>query len=166
MKILDSAITNSIKSIGQPVLPVAVFITKYGLYSYALITLAVAYLLTDRLRIVWFLIPVVATFLVTMILQHMFRRARPERHDELYKLFFTTFSFPSAHSSVSFSFATCLSILFLQYEAPQAWIFVAGFYLLASLIALSRVVVGVHYFFDTLIGALLGIVISVILIGM
>jgi undecaprenyl-diphosphatase len=61
-------------------------------------------------------------------------------------------AFPSLHSANSFALAFILTRFFRQ----NAWIF----YTLASLIALSRVIVGVHYPLDILGGAILGTLIA------
>ncbi|MFV0478749.1 MAG: phosphatase PAP2 family protein [Parahaliea sp.] len=58
------------------------------------------------------------------------------------------FSFPSGHSSAAFLLATSLALIFGA--AP------AAMYLWACGVALSRVVLGVHFPGDTLAGALMG----------
>jgi undecaprenyl-diphosphatase len=58
------------------------------------------------------------------------------------------FSFPSGHSSGAFLLATCLAII---YGGP-----VAAVYLWASGVAVSRVILGVHFPGDTLAGAIMG----------
>ncbi len=62
------------------------------------------------------------------------------------------FSFPSAHAANSFAMATVLSWR-LPKVAPIAFVF-------AALVAYSRIYVGVHYPFDVIAGALLGLVIG------
>ena len=61
-------------------------------------------------------------------------------------------SFPSNHAANSFAFATVLSYFFSKYKLHL--------FLLASVIAFSRVYVGVHYPFDILFGAIFGYTIS------
>lgn len=64
----------------------------------------------------------------------------------------STFSFPSGHATVSFACATVLAL-----AVPRLrW----QLYALAALIAFSRVYVGVHYPFDVLAGAVLGVVLA------
>jgi undecaprenyl-diphosphatase len=62
------------------------------------------------------------------------------------------YSFPSTHATAAFAFAyVCARVD----PAIRVWV-----YILASLIGLSRVYLGVHYPFDILAGAILGIIIG------
>ena len=60
-----------------------------------------------------------------------------------------THSFPSGHATVAFACATTLALAVPRLRVPL--------YVLATLIAFSRVYVGVHYPLDVLAGAVLGI---------
>ena len=61
-------------------------------------------------------------------------------------------SFPSAHASNSFAMATVATWRFRKF-APV-------FYVVAALVAYSRVYVGLHYPFDVMAGAILGILLG------
>ncbi|WP_423363126.1 phosphatase PAP2 family protein [Mycoplasma sp. P36-A1] len=63
-------------------------------------------------------------------------------------------SMPSGHSLSSFLMATILSYYFPKYKIPL--------YILATMISLSRVYVGVHYFSDVLVGSALGVIFAII----
>ena len=65
----------------------------------------------------------------------------------------STSSFPSGHATVSFACATVLALAVPRFRAPL--------FALAALIAFSRVYVGVHYPFDVLAGAVLGLLLGV-----
>jgi undecaprenyl-diphosphatase len=67
----------------------------------------------------------------------------------------STYSFPSGHATVSFACATVLALAVPRLRWPL--------FLLAALISFSRVYVGVHYPFDVLAGALLGVAIAIAL---
>ena len=68
----------------------------------------------------------------------------------------TTSSFPSGHASTSFACAYVIARL-----APRL---TAVVYLLAALIAVSRVYVGVHFPLDILAGAVLGTIVAIALL--
>ena len=64
----------------------------------------------------------------------------------------STHSFPSGHSATAFACATVLASLAPRWRGP--------FYLLAALIALSRVYNGLHYPTDVLAGSALGVLVG------
>ncbi|HEX4930199.1 MAG TPA: phosphatase PAP2 family protein [Gaiellaceae bacterium] len=66
-----------------------------------------------------------------------------------------TYSFPSGHATVSFACASVLALAVPRLRVPL--------YALAVLISFSRVYVGVHYPFDVLVGAVLGVAIAIAL---
>jgi undecaprenyl-diphosphatase len=68
----------------------------------------------------------------------------------------STSSFPSGHSSTSFACAYVISRLAPRLTLPV--------YVLAALIAFSRIYVGVHYPLDVLAGALLGTLVAIALL--
>ena len=67
----------------------------------------------------------------------------------------STYSFPSGHATVSFACATVLALAVPRLRWPL--------YALATLIAFSRVYVGVHFPFDVLAGAVLGVLLAIAL---
>lgn len=64
----------------------------------------------------------------------------------------TTFSFPSAHTAVFFALATAMLLINRR--------FAFFLFIMASLIAISRVVLNVHYSIDIIGGALIGVFIG------
>lgn len=67
----------------------------------------------------------------------------------------STYSFPSGHATVSFACATVLALAVPRLRIPL--------FVLAALISFSRVYVGLHYPFDVLAGAVLGVGIAIAL---
>lgn len=87
---------------------------------------------------------------IYFVLKNLFKRSRP--YVALNTQNFITpgdrFSFPSGHTSAAFLVATLLST-FHPYSTPLVMLW-------ASTVAMARVVLGVHFPTDTLIGALMG----------
>lgn len=94
--------------------------------------------------------------LAGVVLKRLIGRARPWRLDELGTLWFDPVqplnaslqSLPSGHATTSFAFAVALVALF-----GRVWGIV---FVLAVLIAMSRIVVGAHFLSDAIAGAVLG----------
>lgn len=64
-------------------------------------------------------------------------------------------SFPSSHAANSFAIATLISLSYRR----QVWLYLT----IAAIISYSRVAVGVHYPFDVLVGAFVGVLCAIIL---
>jgi undecaprenyl-diphosphatase len=89
---------------------------------------------------------------VYFILKNGFKRNRPQQAIKDFRSVITPsdqFSFPSGHTSAAFMVATLLAYFF-----PALTI---GLYAWALLVGFSRVVLGVHFPTDTLMGMALGI---------
>lgn len=103
--------------------------------------------------------------LIAAILKRLFGRARPIWLEtegvfsfQLFKPFAWDFqSFPSGHATTSLAFALTMTLLFGK---KGMWVFVP-----AALIALSRVVIQMHYLSDSLFGAMLGMSLAWIMAG-
>jgi len=95
--------------------------------------------------------------LVSRILKPFFQRIRPCNALEDVHLLVRkskAYSMPSAHAANFFAAATVFSYFYRKYQ----WIF----WTIAALVAYSRISVGVHYPFDVLVGALVGVAVSVV----
>ena len=91
-----------------------------------------------------------------LILKHLFFRPRPCEVDQTFALLITrptSSSFPSTHTAFSFGAATAI---FMNYKRAGIAAFV-----LALLIAFSRLYLFVHFPTDVLCGAILGVVIGI-----
>lgn len=94
--------------------------------------------------------------LVASLLKNILGRARPKLFDSVGHFDFQFFAFhsdyvsiPSGHATAIFAFASVIGIFW-----PRGRLLL---YTLAAWIALSRVLIGVHYFTDAVLGAILGI---------
>lgn len=91
----------------------------------------------------------------SQLLKHLFSRVRPcHTFNDLNLLMGckNSFSFPSSHAVNNFAAAFFLSSFFPMYKKT--------FYLIAILIAISRVYVGLHYPSDIIAGAVFGILLG------
>lgn len=97
------------------------------------------------------------TIAATLLTKVIVKRNRPMLSmDNIYfdKDFFKRndrYSFPSGHSSISFSTATSLTLRY-----PDNPYLIAGLYLRAVVVSFGRIYIGAHYPADVLVGALIG----------
>jgi len=91
------------------------------------------------------------------ILKVIFFRPRPSQTVINFFDFDSGFSFPSGHSERAFSGAVILSNYYKKYSLL--------FYILAVLVAFSRIYIGVHYPLDVVIGSVNGIIFSMLVLS-
>jgi len=112
--------------------------------------------------IILFSVSFLVTFLLAdVILKNIFLRPRPFLESKIYNLGSISscpkdFSFPSAHAATAFTAATVLT----YFDKKRRWFY----YFVAILISYSRIYLGCHYFFDVVVGAIIGNVISRLLL--
>ncbi len=92
------------------------------------------------------------TTILTFGMKELFNRPRPAEHDPSIIALKNAQngSFPSGHTSIAFSTATSLSIIY-----PK-WYVIVPSYTWASLVGYSRLYMGVHYPTDVIAGAIVG----------
>lgn len=94
---------------------------------------------------------IIAGGLVT-VLKFLMRRDRPRERGGFYSTKYDRYSFPSGHATR----VACLAMVF-SHQFPR-WAVV--FYALALFAALCRVVLGIHYLSDVLVGLAIGFLVS------
>ena len=130
--------------------------------SYGLVWLGLAVVLSGfSWRRPWLVLRVAVTILLSEMISGLLKvavgRDRPplaNAEPEPLVHLPATSSFPSGHSMVSFACATVLALAVPRLRWPL--------FALAALIAWSRVYVGVHYPFDILAGAILGVALGLV----
>lgn len=103
-------------------------------------------------------VSVVGAYAVSYVLKLIFHAPRPfVTHGDVHPLVVETplSSFPSGHATLFFALAMAIYL----YNKPAGWVF----FLFAIIIALSRIVVGVHYPLDIVVGAVIGVGMAYIL---
>ena len=124
----------------------AIFITVFSL------SLVIFGSTNNKLIGVEAILALIVSQIVVHSLKRLLSRERPYKIIEqlnTYGIDLSDYSFPSGHTTASFSLATTLAL-----NLPKIYIIV---YIFAILIAISRIYLGVHYPTDVAAGILLGI---------
>ena len=122
------------------------------------VVLGVGFLLVKQRRFDAVLLASAAgtTALVTTGLKEVFRRARPEYGDPVHGQH--SFSFPSGHASGAFTVYVLLALLLsIGLSARARALLIGGALGLAALVAVTRVLLPVHYLSDVIAGAAIGL---------
>ena len=157
---IDFGILNFIQQyIAGPALDtVMAFITHLGDYGILWIGICLVFLTMPKHRkngLILASAMVAGLIICNLLLKNIIARPRPFMINDFPIIINPPmgYSFPSGHSSISFVAASVIAARYRKY-APLA-------YLTASLIALSRIYLYVHYPSDVVAGALMGILIGV-----
>ena len=128
---------------------IAVFLAVYLIFAFAILILL---MINNKKLLITAVLSSIIAFASKHLISLFYFRPRPFiDHDvNLIVNHLTDSSFPSNHAAVSFALATSI---FLYNRKLGTISFV-----IAGLIAVSRVFVGVHYFSDIITGALIGAV--------
>lgn len=139
-----------------------VIVTSLGNKGFIWIIIAVLLIINKKYRKIGFIALgalILSTILGEGILKHVVQRIRPSADISAVNLLISkplSYSFPSGHTASSFAVTGVLVKYFKKY-AP-------GFWILASLIAFSRLYLYVHYPTDVLGGIILGLICSNVVI--
>ncbi|MHC6179221.1 phosphatase PAP2 family protein [Clostridium sp. JNZ X4-2] len=139
-----------------------IFITRLGNLGTIWVIIAVILIITKKYRnagIATLCAVILGAVLGEGIIKHLVQRPRPFAEYGAANLLISrplSSSFPSGHTTAAFAAAGVLSRYFKRYAA--------GFFILAFLIAFSRLYLYVHYPTDVLAGMILGIICSKIVL--
>ena len=154
---LDMYLFLTINQISNPILnPLFIFITYIGESLFWIFMIILLWLKKERKASIHLIYAFVLDSILAFSVKSIFQRPRPpERFPEL-EVLRTEYglSFPSAHSQRVFSGAVILGSF---YKKLRVVLFV-----LAVVVAFSRIYIGVHYPSDVLIGSINGIIIGLI----
>ena len=137
----------------NPIFKLITFLGNVGWFWILLTVVFLAIPQTRRTGAIMAISAIVDVLLVNLIMKNLFARTRPYiLFESLVSLVGeeSDFSFPSGHSAISFAVATVILLCLPKRLGIPAII-------LASLIALSRLYVGVHYPTDVIAGVAVGI---------
>ncbi|MEY7998896.1 phosphatase PAP2 family protein [Clostridium sp. Mt-5] len=141
-----------------------IFVTRLGNLGTIWIIIAVFLIITKKYRnagIATLCAVILGAVLGEGIIKHIVQRPRPFVESGTMNLLISrplSSSFPSGHTTAAFAAAAVLSRYFKRYAA--------GFFVLAFLIAFSRLYLYVHYPTDVLAGIVLGLLCSKIVFYM
>jgi undecaprenyl-diphosphatase len=110
-----------------------------------------------RLAMIVLLATLLITATIIVFIKYTLRRERPRDPTGFVTIAYDKYSFPSGHSARM----SCLAITVLFFYPPIGLILV----LLALLVALARVVIGVHYVADVVVGLAIGAIIAASFVG-
>lgn len=155
----DQDFSQFLFSIRNPILDgIFTFFSIIGDKMLVWILLALIFLLIARnwYFILSFFVGAGSVYVINSVIKHIVQRERPFTQDPTLIPLLTesSYSFPSGHASSSFLAATIISYYFPKFRVVL--------FILAAIIAFSRVYVGVHYLTDVLAGAIEGVVIGLI----
>jgi undecaprenyl-diphosphatase len=157
----DHSLTARIRAWGKP---------RYQLWYFFAVQLLNVYLIAWLVFgvmgwLAWQEIPLTAViaYVIALLVQALLARERPKFEQTTgYKMWWRTYSCPSGHALIASACATTF-LLLTHFPTPLvAGLFGAMFIIAALLIGIGRIVVGVHYFADILLGFVLGITVGVV----
>ncbi len=112
----------------------------------------------------WWVLPVIAfsAWLLAISTQAIVARERPKFEQKTgYQMWWRTYAFPSGHATISSAVATVILLASVGPSLPVLIALGVVFFIAEILIGLGRIVVGVHYLGDVLVGFGVGIAFGV-----
>ena len=134
-----------------------------GAYCLVVISILLLFFIKNKKIPLSIIINLVLVFFTSQIFKFIFRRPRP---NEIFLVNASGYSYPSGHAMVSFAFYIyLLHLLCKKIDNKFVKILLSTFTtFLLSLIAFSRIYLGVHYFSDIIGGLLLGTAFVILII--
>jgi len=137
------------------------FFTLLGNYALVWFALSIAIALKQKQKakqiIVATVLAIGYSYILTTFFKLLFQVPRPTDLRPLTAdICPTDFSFPSGHAATSFAAAVILG----QFDPTRRWLY----FILATLISYSRIYLNCHHTIDVIVGAVLGIIISLIVL--
>jgi undecaprenyl-diphosphatase len=154
----DTLLFHAVNGLPHPVLADTFAGTLSGLASWGLLWLFIAavIILREEKRDHWFFLPLTTAIgwawcLAELVVKPIFGRIRPVYASGTIVVppVPSGYSFPSTHATIAFAAAYVIASRDRRLRLPM--------YLLAALVALSRVYLGHHYPSDVVVGAVLGL---------
>ena len=161
--LMDENLFYYVNGFSNPVLD-AIFIplTYFGSMYFWIFIIIIAWVKNEKKLSVYLIYAIILDSVLSLSLKWMFMRSRPS--ESLIKSIVVERefgpSFPSGHTERAFSGSVILSSFYKIFEYESV------FYILAFLVAVSRIYLGVHYPIDTIFGALIGVIIGYIILNL
>ena len=139
------------------VMPLFTYLAEYGILSIVLSLVLICIKKTRKCGLVMALSVALGFIIVNLGIKPLVARVRPYDAYPFYELLIgaqSDFSFPSGHTLCAFETATSLALYYKKLALPVI--------VVACIIGFSRMYLYVHYPTDVLVGAILGISLSVL----
>ncbi len=159
-KTFDTKISTAVQRMGKRAPWFWEFSAAWAFYAFIIVGVYFVWLMPFGMWYTTLAMPAIGVWLTTLLVQLIVRRPRPSHTQNGFALWVRTYSFPSAHASTSFGCAVLLSAAALMMAPHIATVLIPAVFVLASLIALSRIAVGVHYPSDVAAGIIFGTVLA------
>ncbi len=158
----DKHLTETIHNMGKAQLTLWKLFSAYGIYAFVFFFLGVWFANDwDAQTFAQMCLSVGITLFITFAIRYTVKRSRPNFLHTGYVPALKKYSFPSAHSSIAFALASAIALVQLSAGLNILGLVTAiVLFVVAVLISVSRVMVGVHYLSDILVGAGLGTIVS------
>ena len=158
----DKHLTEAIHNMGKAQLTLWKVFSAYGIYAFVFFFLGVWFANDwDAQTFAQMCLSVGITLLIVFAIRYTVKRPRPSFLNTGYIPALRKYSFPSAHASTAFALATAIALVQLSAGLNTLGLVTAiVLFMVAILISVSRVMVGVHYLSDILVGAGIGTVVS------